>query len=128
MASPCTTAPLSGALVYVAQTGDLMQGFLALYVLSMGMGLPLLIIGSSGGKLLPRAGAWMDVIKTVFGFLLIAVSILMIGRIWTGLVSDLLWALWGVSLTAYLMHQNKLTEFNWKQTVRSVLLDRKSVV
>ncbi|CAM4126052.1 protein-disulfide reductase DsbD [Shewanella aquimarina] len=122
VASPCTTAPLSGALVYVAQTGDLLQGFLALYVLSMGMGLPLLIIGSSGGKLLPRAGAWMDVIKTVFGFLLIAVSILMIGRIWTGLVSDLLWALWGISLTAYLMHQNKLTEFNWKQTVRSVLL------
>ncbi|MFV7768873.1 protein-disulfide reductase DsbD [Shewanella marisflavi] len=122
VASPCTTAPLSGALVYVAQTGDLMQGFLALYVLSMGMGLPLLIIGSSGGKLLPRAGAWMDVIKTIFGFLLIAVSIVMLGRIWTGLVSDLLWALWGISLTAYLMHQNKLTEFNWKQTVRSVLL------
>jgi thiol:disulfide interchange protein DsbD len=122
VASPCTTAPLSGALVYVAQTGDLMQGFLALYVLSMGMGLPLLIIGSSGGKLLPRAGAWMDVIKTVFGFLLIAVSIVMLGRIWTGLVSDLLWSLWGVALAGYLMHQNKQTEFNWKQTVRSVSL------
>ncbi|QYJ85745.1 protein-disulfide reductase DsbD [Shewanella mesophila] len=122
VASPCTTAPLSGALVYVAQTGDLVQGFLALYVLSMGMGLPLLIIGSSGGKLLPRAGAWMDIIKTVFGFLLIAVSIVMLGRIWTGLVSDLLWALWGVALAGYLMHQNKQTEFNWKQTVRSVSL------
>ncbi|GIU43379.1 thiol:disulfide interchange protein DsbD [Shewanella algidipiscicola] len=122
VASPCTTAPLSGALVYVAQTGDLLQGFLALYVLSMGMGLPLLIIGSSGGKLLPRAGAWMDVIKTIFGFLLIAVSIVMLGRIWIGLISDLLWALWGVSLVGYLMHQNKQTEFTWKQTVRSVLL------
>ncbi|QLE84157.1 protein-disulfide reductase DsbD [Shewanella sp. Scap07] len=122
VASPCTTAPLSGALVYVAQTGDLMQGFLALYVLSMGMGLPLLIIGSSGGKLLPRAGAWMDVIKTVFGFLLIAVSVVMIGRIWPDTVSDVLWSLWGVSLAGYLMHQNKLTEFNWKQTVRSVSL------
>lgn len=122
VASPCTTAPLSGALVYVAQTGDLMQGFLALYVLSMGMGLPLLIIGTSGGKLLPRAGAWMDIIKTIFGFLLIAVSIVMLGRIWTGFVSDVLWALWGISLTGYLMHQNKLSSFNWKQTVRSVLL------
>lgn len=122
VASPCTTAPLSGALVYVAQTGDLVQGFLALYVLSMGMGLPLLVIGSSGGKLLPRAGAWMDVIKTFFGFLLIAVSIVMIGRIWPGLVSDLMWALWGVTLAGYLMHQNKQTEFNWKQTVRSVSL------
>ncbi|MFG7349893.1 protein-disulfide reductase DsbD [Shewanella oncorhynchi] len=122
VASPCTTAPLSGALVYVAQTGDLLQGFLALYVLSMGMGLPLLIIGTSGGKLLPRAGAWMDIIKTIFGFLLIAVSIVMFGRIWTGVVSDVLWSLWGVSFTGYLMHQNKLSEFNWKQTVRSVLL------
>lgn len=122
VASPCTTAPLSGALVYVAQTGDLMQGFLALYVLSMGMGLPLLIIGTSGGKLLPRAGAWMDIIKTIFGFLLIAVSIVMLGRIWTGFVSDVLWALWGICLTGYLMHQNKLSTFNWKQTVRSVLL------
>ncbi|MCE9679271.1 protein-disulfide reductase DsbD [Shewanella sp. AS1] len=122
VASPCTTAPLSGILVYVASTGDLLQGFLALYVLSMGMGLPLLLIGSSGGKLLPKAGAWMDVIKTVFGFLLILVSIVMLGRIWTGLVSDLLWALWGVALAGYLMHQNKLTEFNWKQSVRSVLL------
>ncbi|WP_173497154.1 protein-disulfide reductase DsbD [Shewanella sp. ISTPL2] len=122
VASPCTTAPLSGALVYVAQTGDLLQGFLALYVLSMGMGLPLLIIGTSGGKLLPRAGAWMDIIKTIFGFLLIAVSIVMLGRIWTGVVSDVLWSLWGVSFTGYLMHQNKLSEFNWKQTLRSVLL------
>ncbi|MCU8007289.1 protein-disulfide reductase DsbD [Shewanella oncorhynchi] len=122
VASPCTTAPLSGALVYVAQTGDLLQGFLALYVLSMGMGLPLLIIGTSGGKLLPRAGAWMDIIKTIFGFLLIAVSIVMLGRIWTGVTSDVVWSLWGVSFTGYLMHQNKLSEFNWKQTVRSVLL------
>ncbi|MGL4899252.1 MAG: protein-disulfide reductase DsbD, partial [Shewanella sp.] len=118
----CTTAPLSGALVYVAQTGDLLQGFLALYVLSMGMGVPLLIIGTSGGKLLPRAGAWMNIIKTVFGFLLIAVSIVMLGRIWTGVVSDVLWSLWGISFTGYLMHQNKLSPFSWKQTVRSVLL------
>ena len=122
VASPCTTAPLSGALIYVAQTGDLLQGFLALYVLSMGMGLPLLIIGTSGGKILPRAGSWMDIIKTIFGFLLIAVSIVMLGRIWPGLISDILWSIWGISIVGYLMHQNKLTEFNWKQTTRSVLL------
>ncbi|MCL1142125.1 protein-disulfide reductase DsbD [Shewanella gaetbuli] len=122
VASPCTTAPLSGALIYVAQSGDLLQGFLALYVLSMGMGVPLLVLGTSGGKILPRAGAWMDIIKTIFGFLLISVSIMMIGRIWVGLVSDLLWAAWGIGLIGYLMHQNKLTQFNWKQTVRSVLL------
>ncbi|KVX00105.1 protein-disulfide reductase DsbD [Shewanella frigidimarina] len=122
VASPCTTAPLSGVLIYVAQSGDLLQGFLALYVLSMGMGLPLLVIGTSGGKILPRAGAWMDIIKTIFGFLLISVSIVMIGRIWPGLVSDLLWSLWAVCLVAYLMHQNRLSEFNWKQSTRGVLL------
>ncbi|MDB0034809.1 protein-disulfide reductase DsbD [bacterium] len=122
VASPCTTAPLSGALVYVAQTGDLLQGFLALYVLSMGMGLPLLIIGTSGGKLMPRAGSWMDIIKTVFGFLLIAVSVVMIGRIWPGFISDILWSVWGIVLIGYLMHQNKLTEFNWKQSTRALLL------
>ncbi|WP_372872973.1 protein-disulfide reductase DsbD [Shewanella sp.] len=122
VASPCTTAPLSGALVYVAQSGDLLMGFAALYVLSMGMGLPLLLMGTSGGKLLPKAGAWMEVIKTIFGFLLIAVSVMMIGRIWPGIVSDLLWSLWGVTLAGYLLHQNKKTEFNWKQTVRTVLL------
>ncbi|WP_445947152.1 protein-disulfide reductase DsbD [Shewanella sp.] len=122
VASPCTTAPLSGALIYVAQSGDLLQGFLALYVLSMGMGVPLLIIGTSGGKILPRAGAWMDIIKTVFGFLLIAVSIVMLSRIWVGVVSDVLWSVWALALVAYLMHQNKLSEFNWKQTARSVVL------
>lgn len=122
IASPCTTAPLSGALIYVAQTGNLLLGFFTLYVLSMGMGLPLLIIGTSGGKLLPKAGRWMEIIKTVFGFLLIAVSIIMIGRIWTGLISDLLWSLWGICLAGYLIHQNKMTAFSWQQTVRSVLL------
>ncbi len=122
VASPCTSAPLSGVLIYIAQSGDLALGFLALYVLSLGMGVPLLILGASGGKLLPKAGGWMEIVKTIFGFLLIAVSVMMVGRIWTGVVSDVLWAVWGLALTGYLMHQNKKTEFNWRQTVRSVLL------
>ncbi|MDF0534130.1 protein-disulfide reductase DsbD [Shewanella sp. A32] len=122
VASPCTTAPLSAVLVYVAQSGDLLQGFITLYILSMGMGLPLLLIGTSGGKLLPRAGAWMEIIKHIFGFLLIMVAIIMLGRIWPGLVSDLLWAVWGICLAGYLIHENKTTAFTWKQTVRGVLL------
>jgi thiol:disulfide interchange protein DsbD len=88
----------------------------------MGMGIPLLILGTSGGKILPRAGAWMDIIKTIFGFLLISVSIVMLSRIWVGVVSDLLWSVWGLALVGYLMHQNKQSEFNWKQTARSILL------
>ncbi|GLS83328.1 protein-disulfide reductase DsbD [Paraferrimonas haliotis] len=122
VASPCTTAPLSGALIYVAQSGDLLLGFLALYALSMGMGVPLLIIGTTGGKLLPRAGAWMEIIKTIFGFLLIAVAIIMLERIWPGLWMEMLWTVWAISFIGYLMHQNKLTQFNWKQSARSVVL------
>ncbi|MFT4928632.1 MAG: thiol:disulfide interchange protein DsbD [Phenylobacterium sp.] len=81
IASPCTTAPLSGALLYVAKSGDLVLGGITLYILSLGMGLPLLILGASGGKLLPKAGAWMDSIKTVFGFLLLAVPLILLDRL-----------------------------------------------
>ncbi len=80
IASPCTTAPLTGALLYVAQTGDLLIGFVTLYVLSLGMGLPLLLIGASGGKLLPKAGNWMNVVKNLFGFILLAIPLILLER------------------------------------------------
>ncbi|MDX1390839.1 MAG: protein-disulfide reductase DsbD [Rheinheimera sp.] len=81
IASPCTTAPLSAALLYVAQSGDLLLGAITLYILSLGMGLPLLLLGSSGGKLLPKAGNWMNAVKTSFGFLLLAVPLVLLERI-----------------------------------------------
>ncbi|MDP5136880.1 protein-disulfide reductase DsbD [Rheinheimera baltica] len=80
IASPCTTAPLSAALLYVAQSGDLLLGAITLYILSLGMGLPLLLLGSSGGKLLPKAGNWMNAVKTTFGFLLLAVPLILLDR------------------------------------------------
>jgi thiol:disulfide interchange protein DsbD len=80
IASPCTTAPLSAALLYVAQSGDLLLGAVTLYILSLGMGLPLLILGSSGGKLLPKAGNWMNAVKATFGFLLLAVPLILLER------------------------------------------------
>ena len=80
IASPCTTAPLSAALLYVAQSGDLLLGAITLYILSLGMGLPLLLLGSSGGKLLPKAGNWMNAVKTTFGFLLLAVPLILLER------------------------------------------------
>jgi thiol:disulfide interchange protein DsbD len=78
---PCVTAPLIGALIVISQTGDAVLGGAALFSLSIGMGAPLLVIGVSAGKLLPRAGAWMDSIKAVFGVLLLAVAIWMLERI-----------------------------------------------
>ena len=105
--SPCTTAPLSGALIYVAQSGDLWLGGAALYALSLGMGLPLLLLGTSGGKLLPKAGAWMDVIKQLFGFALLAVPILLLSRLLSDQVATLLWLGWALVLCAYLYHHNQ---------------------
>jgi thioredoxin:protein disulfide reductase len=72
---PCVTAPLVGALLYISQTGDALLGGVALFALSMGMGAPLLAIGTSAGKILPRAGAWMDTVKAVFGVLLLGMGI-----------------------------------------------------
>ncbi|WP_105258125.1 protein-disulfide reductase DsbD [Pseudoalteromonas sp. T1lg88] len=81
IASPCTTAPLSAALLYVAQSGDYMIGALTLYALSLGMGLPLLLLGTSGGKLLPKAGGWMEQVKTLFGLLMLFVPLILLERI-----------------------------------------------
>jgi len=77
---PCVTAPLVGALIYIADTGDAVLGGAALFSLSIGMGAPLLVIGTAGGKLLPKAGPWMDAIKAVFGVLLLAIGIWMLER------------------------------------------------
>ncbi|CAM4074153.1 protein-disulfide reductase DsbD [Pseudoalteromonas byunsanensis] len=81
IASPCTTAPLSAALLYVAQSGDYFIGGITLYALSLGMGLPLLLLGTSGGKLLPKAGAWMEQVKTLFGFIMLVVPLILLERI-----------------------------------------------
>ncbi len=78
---PCVTAPLVGALIYIAETGDAVFGGLALFSLSMGMGTPLLIVGTSAGKLLPKVGAWMDATKAVFGVMLLAMALWMLERI-----------------------------------------------
>ena len=78
---PCVTAPLIGALIYIAETGDALIGGVALFALSIGMGAPLLAIGTSAGKVLPKAGAWMDAVKAVFGVLLLALAIWLLERI-----------------------------------------------
>jgi thiol:disulfide interchange protein DsbD len=89
---PCVTAPLIGALIVIGQTGDALLGGTALFALSMGMGAPLLVIGSSAGKLLPKAGPWMDTIKAVFGVGLLVVALWLLERIIPGPVGLFLWA------------------------------------
>jgi len=107
VASPCTTAPLTGALLYISQTGDVVLGASALYALSLGMGLPLLILGSSGGKLLPKAGAWMNIIKNIFGLLLLAVPIFLLERFIPEVASQALWALLILGSASYFYVANQ---------------------
>lgn len=72
VASPCTSAPLSGALLYVAQSGDLFTGAITLYLLALGMGVPLILITLFGNKILPKSGMWMETVKKLFGFVMLA--------------------------------------------------------
>jgi thiol:disulfide interchange protein DsbD len=89
---PCVTAPLVGALIYIAETGDAVLGGLALFALSMGMGAPLLVIGASAGKVLPKAGPWMDAVKAVFGVMLLGLGIWMLERVAPAALTMALWA------------------------------------
>ncbi len=99
---PCVAPPLFGALIYISDTGDAVLGGVALFALSLGMGAPLLAIGTSAGKLLPRAGAWMDAVKAVFGVLLLGVAILLLERIIPAAVALLLWGLLLVCSAVYM--------------------------
>lgn len=106
VASPCTTAPLTGALLYISQSGDIVLGASALYALSLGMGLPLLVLGSSGGKLLPKAGAWMNIIKNIFGLLLLAVPIFLLERFLPLDVTTVMWLALILATGFYFMQVN----------------------
>ena len=89
--SPCVAAPLAAALLHISQTGDAVLGGLALFTLAMGMSVPLLLVGASAGALLPRAGAWMEQVKHVFGLLLIAVAIYTVQPVLPALVAMVCW-------------------------------------
>lgn len=90
--SPCVSAPLAGALVFISTTGDALMGGAALLALGLGMGVPLLLVGTFGTTLLPRSGAWMDGVKIAFGILLLGVSIWLVERLLPSAVVLLLWA------------------------------------
>ncbi|OOF39572.1 protein-disulfide reductase DsbD [Rodentibacter mrazii] len=81
VASPCTSAPLSGALLYVAQSGDLVTGAITLYLLALGMGIPLMLITLFGNKILPKSGEWMNTVKQSFGFVMLALPVFLLSRI-----------------------------------------------
>ena len=99
---PCVAPPLFGALIYISQTGDALLGGVALFALSLGMGAPLLVLGTSAGTLLPRAGAWMEAVKAVFGVALLGVALLMLERLLPPAVALLLWGVLLISSAVYM--------------------------
>ncbi|HCZ9307451.1 TPA: protein-disulfide reductase DsbD [Vibrio alginolyticus] len=120
--SPCTTAPLSGALLYVAQSGDLLTGGIALYALAMGMGIPLILVAVFGNNLLPKAGGWMDRVKTLFGFILLAAPIFLLERIMPEMWSTTLWSSLGIAAFGWLYHIKNSLEFGgWKQSAVGII-------
>ena len=107
---PCVTAPLVGALIYIAETGDAALGGFALFSLSMGMGTPLLAIGASAGKVLPKAGPWMDAVKAVFGVMLLGLGIWMLERVAPAAFTMALWAALLIVSAVYMGAIDSLSE------------------
>jgi thioredoxin:protein disulfide reductase len=99
---PCVTPPLAAALVYVAQTGDVLRGAAALFALGLGMGLPLLAFGTFGAGILPKSGPWLAQVKHLFGFVFVGLAISIAARILPDRVVAMLWAAMAGSVAAYL--------------------------
>lgn len=97
LVGPCMTAPLAGALLYIGNSGDVLTGSLALFSMGLGMGVPLLLVGTLGANLLPRPGDWMNRVKVLFGFILLGTAIVFVARV---LPATLILGLWGALLVA----------------------------
>jgi thiol:disulfide interchange protein DsbD len=122
VASPCTTAPLTAILLVIAQSGDLTLGFTALYALSIGMGIPLILFGMTGGKLLPKAGQWMNVVKASFGFMMLSVAILFVERFIIADWTMLLWVTLGLALFSYWFVVNQDSKTTFLKGVRTLVI------
>jgi len=114
---PCIAPPLAGALLYISQTKDAVLGGMALFSMSMGMGIPLILVGMSAGRLLPKAGGWMDTVKYVFGVLLLATGIWMLERIVSAQITMLLYAILLIISAVYMGALESLKEMatGWKK-------------
>lgn len=114
---PCVAPPLAGALVYIGQTGDAFLGGMALFVMSLGMGVPLLLIGLGAGKFMPKPGGWMESITKIFGIVMLGVAIWLLDRVLNAYITMCLWSLLLLGTAIYLkIYTNIITEL-----IRTVL-------
>ena len=108
---PCVAPPLAGALLYIGQSGDAFLGGMALFVMSIGMGLPLLIIGFGANKIVPRAGGWMIGVNRVFGVIMLGVAIYMLSRVVPQYVTTILWGVLAIGSGLYLNPFSKMDNY-----------------
>ena len=106
--SPCVSAPLGGALVAIAASGQVVLGFFALFALGFGLSLPLVIMGTAQGRLMPKSGEWMHGVRTFGGFLLFGMAILLLNRVYFGSAMLVLWAVWLLAFALWLWRWQKL--------------------
>ncbi len=110
--SACVAPPLVAALAVIGQAGDMFRGGAALFALSLGMGAPLIVFGASAGKLLPKAGAWMEAVKSFFGFLLLGVALWMLDRVLPAWTLMLLWSALSMAFGAFLFNYARSPQGN----------------
>lgn len=103
LVGPCMTAPLAGALLYIGNTGDVLTGGLALFAMGLGMGVPLLLVGTLGARLLPRPGDWMNRVKALFGFILLGTAIVFVSRVLPAALTLGLWGAWLLAIALSLL-------------------------
>lgn len=120
--SPCTTAPLSAVLLYIAQSGNMWLGGGTLYLYALGMGFPLMLITVFGNRLLPKSGPWMEHVKTAFGFVILALPVFLLERIVGDEWGVRLWLLLGVAFFGWAFITSLQAKHAWMRIVQIVLL------
>lgn len=120
--SPCTTAPLSAILLYIAQSGNMWLGGGTLYLYALGMGLPLILVTVFGNRLLPKSGPWMETVKTAFGFVILALPVFLLERIIGDAWGLRLWAMLGVAFFAWAFIVSLGAIKTWMRLVQILLL------
>ncbi|OTA18120.1 protein-disulfide reductase DsbD [Xenorhabdus beddingii] len=122
IASPCTTAPLSAILLYIAQSGNTLVGGLTLYLYALGMGLPLIAVTLFGHKLLPRSGPWMQYVKEAFGFIILALPVFLLERVLGDSWGTRLWSLLAISFLIWAFALTLNSKNGWLRTLQILLL------
>ncbi|WP_279062671.1 protein-disulfide reductase DsbD [Lelliottia amnigena] len=120
--SPCTTAPLSAILLYIAQSGNMWLGGGTLYLYALGMGLPLILVTVFGNRLLPKSGPWMETVKIAFGFVILALPVFLLERVIGDVGGLRLWALLGVAFFGWAFITSLQAQKGWMRIVQIILL------